>query len=112
MATQGKVYFAIAVHGLHLIKIGWSADTKQRLPQLQTSAPFPLEIIAEFTGTRKLESFFHQLYADCCEHGEWFRVEGDLLKMLISDRSHFVVDAAFYWLLDVASRLEREAVSA
>lgn len=74
----GYVYF-IQVQGGGPVKIGWSVDVHERLSELQTGCPLPLEIRRTIETTdRTLEKRIHQYFKDLRIRGEWFDVDPEL----------------------------------
>lgn len=61
------------------VKIGISADPKDRMFMFQAYNPMPLELMLQipvwFNEEYKLEIFLHVLFKDLKQHGEWFRYE-------------------------------------
>lgn len=53
-------------------KIGFSLNPQKRLSSLQTSNPYPLELIAAFEGTTLDESLLHARFSEYKLNGEWF----------------------------------------
>lgn len=55
-------------------KIGIAVDVENRLAQLATGNPFPLEveIVYEFDNAEYVERALHQRYQDARQRGEWF----------------------------------------
>lgn len=60
------------------VKIDFSRDPKQRLQNLQTSNPHPLELLATTPGGWELEQRLHQHYAPWRLSGEWFELTDEL----------------------------------
>ena len=62
--------------GSALYKVGRSKDAKKRLKQLQTGAPFPLELTKTFIVDSfvesSLERTIHRRFARYKTQGEWF----------------------------------------
>lgn len=58
----------------NLIKIGIAKDVSQRLQQLDTMSPLPLDLIAtlDTTSARRLERKLHERFAHKRVRGEWF----------------------------------------
>jgi hypothetical protein len=65
-------------------KIGVAADVEQRLAQLSTGNPFPLEVLAVygFANAEPVEHAIHQRFANARVRGEWFELgENDVLAV-------------------------------
>ena len=68
---MGYVYF-ISEPNLERIKIGFSADPKSRLQQLQTGTPYELTMLGYVEGDFFHESHLHRHLSDFRVQGEWF----------------------------------------
>lgn len=66
------------------VKIGFSHSVMQRLKNLQTNHPRPLELLATVPGPWELERELHQKFAHLRVQGEWFRPEPDLMSFIHS----------------------------
>ena len=66
------------------VKIGVSKNVKDRIQDIQTHAPEPLELIACFPsmGNRELE--FHKLFSHLRSSGEWFSYTDEIKKTIES----------------------------
>jgi len=73
MNQEGFVYVIHAV-GTNRIKIGYTTDLKARLRSLQTAAPFPLQMLANWPGTEARERRVHRYLSQFRKVGEWFEV--------------------------------------
>jgi hypothetical protein len=71
---RGRVYFIRAIGG-GAIKIGFSAEPKNRLGAAQTYSPHKLVLVGSLEGTQALETRLHQRFAAFHLRGEWFREE-------------------------------------
>jgi hypothetical protein len=67
--ANGFVYF---IQGGDLVKIGYTTNIRQRLYDLQTSAPIDLVLLGLIPGTRALEKEYHKRFAAHRVRGEWF----------------------------------------
>lgn len=74
------------------IKVGYSANVKRRLKQLNTGSAVNLYILCTFTGGRELESQIHNRFKGCRINREWFRAENELLDYLNSMSEDYYVD--------------------
>ena len=79
----GFVYF-IGNSEKNICKIGFSYSPNQRLIELQTGNPFPLFVFKTVKGDMEMEKTFHFLYRQYRTRGEWFKIEGELKKFIIS----------------------------
>lgn len=65
------------------VKIGKATgDPSQRIDQLKTGCPFPIQVLGFVPGGRIEESLLHSRFAKYRAHGEWFRNEGALAEYL------------------------------
>jgi len=64
------------------VKIGYSGTPKQRLRDLTAYSPVELCILAQRRGTYQDERALHKRLAAHRAHGEWFRLEGEVLAVL------------------------------
>ena len=78
---NGVVYF-VRTKGADLMKIGYSTSLDNRLKALQTSSPFPLFLFAKMPGDESIESKIHQEFSHLRMTGEWFRIDGELVKYI------------------------------
>jgi hypothetical protein len=87
---KGYVYF-IGNKENGYVKIGYSLNPVKRRNMLQTSCPFPLEIIYLLNGDvpmeRRIQKVFKQYKTD--SKNEWFNITGDLERCLFKDRTEF-----------------------
>ena len=54
------------------IKIGYANDPSQRIPSIQTSSPFELEVLLIIDGNYDKEKELHQKFQAYRKSGEWF----------------------------------------
>jgi hypothetical protein len=79
---MGFVYF-IRSPELGLVKIGYTAEPPHgRLKALQTGSPSRLEILGAVPATRETEARFHRRFAALRRHGEWFREDERLSRLI------------------------------
>lgn len=72
-AAQEYVY-VIHATGTNRIKLGFSTKPQERLAQLQTASPFPLQMLACWPGSQERERRLHRHLAQFRQVGEWFEV--------------------------------------
>lgn len=65
------------------VKIGYASDPSLRIPAIQTSSPFELEVLLIIDGTYEKERELHSLFQEFRVSGEWFSFE-DPIKEFIS----------------------------
>lgn len=80
-SKRGHIYF-IRANGKGPVKIGFAGSLKLRLSGLQTSHHQKLRLVAAIEGTPAHEKLLHRKFMDYRMKGEWFKVEGELLKYL------------------------------
>lgn len=97
------VYFARPVGMDGPIKIGWSNAPEQRILNLMTWSPFPLELVVMISGGRELEKNIHECFADLHSHGEWFRADPRLVDAIYKLVIGFPVGQA----IDLEKRIGR-----
>ena len=73
-AQPGWVYF---IRKADLVKIGWTSHPERRFKELR-----PDEVLAKVPGTLRDEQRCHVAFKHLREHGEWFRMEADLLDFI------------------------------
>jgi hypothetical protein len=68
---SGVVYF---ITDGEFIKIGFSSKgADERMRSLATGSPRELTLLMVVPGSRRVEKYFHQLFGQAHERGEWFR---------------------------------------
>lgn len=74
--TTNQPGFVYVIHatGTNRIKIGYSASPKDRLTQLQTGSPVPLQLLASWPGSVERERRVHRYLSQFRQTGEWFEV--------------------------------------
>ena len=75
-----------------VVKIGLSANVKQRLNALNKVLPYELEVLYIFDTLhcRRLEIYLHRMFAPKRIRGEWFRLTDDQVAAIpdLVDRFH------------------------
>src|SRR3972149_6878293 len=69
------IYFAEAINGL--VKIGWSADLRQRMRHLRSVSPLEIRLMHCYeceNDPKAEEAFLHSEFASWRSHGEWFKL--------------------------------------
>jgi len=64
------------------VKVGIATDPQARLEQLQTANPFPLRLLATFSGGASLEREIHKRLAIHRMNGEWFHPHADVMAVV------------------------------
>lgn len=80
---EGYVYFLQSVLG-GPIKVGYAADLRSRISNIQVGHPEELEVIGVVRGTPELEEALHKELAWCHVRGEWF-ASSEALRLAIED---------------------------
>lgn len=68
------------------IKIGYANDPSQRIPSIQTSSPFDLEVLLIIDGNYDTERELHQKFETFRKSGEWYEYS-EPIKSFISKNS-------------------------
>lgn len=76
------VYFIRPVGMSGPVKIGCTGFIRERLVQLATWSPLPLEVIYVEEAGHDLERNLHRCFADCHSHHEWFQPNERLLSAI------------------------------
>lgn len=76
------VYFLRAGDFVKIGKATGSPD--DRVAQLKTGCPFPIEVIATIPGGYEKERELHNRFADVRAHGEWFHATPRLMSFIAS----------------------------
>jgi hypothetical protein len=88
---NGSIYL-IASPDQGAAKIGYAANTRERLMKAQTNNPSPLDLVYDFPGDRSLEGLIHRLLRERTSlhiRGDWFRYHDrlDLFMEELADAS-------------------------
>lgn len=78
---KGFVYFIQGLCG-GAIKVGYSADPKKRLLELQTGYPDTLTILLMIPGDERTERTLHRLFEASRLKGEWFRPDDYIMDKI------------------------------
>jgi hypothetical protein len=73
------VYF-VQIPGTPIVKIGKSANPKERIREIQTYHPYPLTVIATIPGEPWSEAAFHRFFSPYRLRGEWFSLPEEFLS--------------------------------
>lgn len=90
--SRGRVYFIVA-RKAGTVKVGFSANLRKRMIDLQTSASEPLAMAFSCAGDRELERALHAFLAPHVVSGEWFRY-GAHIHDLIDEMCDFLSEKA------------------
>lgn len=80
--SERFIYFLRPIGSDGPVKIGCSEAPVERLKQLMTWAPVPLEIVAQFPGGFDLERNIHECLSDMHSHHEWFHADPRLTGII------------------------------
>ncbi len=67
------------------IKIGYAIDPTQRIPSIQTSSPFDLEVLLIIDGNYDRERELHQKFETFRKSGEWFEYSEPIKSFIIQN---------------------------
>lgn len=70
------------------VKIGYANDPSQRIPSIQTSSPYELEVLLIIDGNFDKEHELHQRFQKMRTSGEWFEF-GEPIKSFIKENLLF-----------------------
>ncbi|MBL7128081.1 MAG: GIY-YIG nuclease family protein [Ignavibacteria bacterium] len=70
------------------IKIGYADDPSKRIPSIQTSSPFDLEVLLIIDGNYDKESELHKRFHGHRTSGEWFNYE-ESIKAFIKENLEY-----------------------
>lgn len=80
--THGTIYFVQAKE-LKKIKIGFTTmPTSKRLKTLQGCSPDEIVLLCEMKGSLLDEKMFHEKFAYCNSHFEWYHPDSKLLEYI------------------------------
>ena len=79
---MSSLYVIAPLSGDLVVKIGISNDPFERLECLQIGSPIQLRIVGMMPGTRLMEKRLHDALAKHQAHGEWFKFDGDVKKVV------------------------------
>lgn len=68
------------------VKIGKAKNIAQRIKDIQTNHPVPLQLLAVLSENPGDEGSFHKRYAQLRAHGEWFKLAPELRGALVELR--------------------------
>lgn len=80
-----QVYF---IRCREFVKIGIAADVHKRLAALRSGCPYELELLGTVEGGRHRERRLHTVLHSEWHHGEWFRFDSKLRRVLRLLRHH------------------------
>lgn len=81
------------------VKIGYAEDPSKRIPSIQTSSPYELEVLLILEGNYDLEYKLHKRFNDLRATGEWFDF-GESIKSYIKENLEFDRKYEFGFIID------------
>lgn len=87
----GTIYF---IQRGNMVKIGFAANVKKRIRQLQTASPEPIALIAVLEAAPAVEKHLHHRFRKLRVRGEWFRLEKPILDFIADECASRCSDAA------------------
>lgn len=66
------------------VKIGYTLDPSKRIPSIQTSSPYKLEVLLIIDGTIELERELHKNFQEYKIAGEWFEY-GERMESFVKE---------------------------
>jgi hypothetical protein len=78
----GTIYFVTCDHDDFPIKIGFATNVKSRMIGFQTALPYPVILLAQTDGTRRLERKLHRQFKELRLRGEWFKRDPLVLEAI------------------------------
>ena len=82
--TCSGVYAVLGAE--HYVKIGKAANIRDRLSNLQTANPVPLELLAVLSNDPESEASFHARWIRWRRDGEWFELSTDMCEAIVRGR--------------------------
>lgn len=79
--THYPCTYILKPDGIDMVKIGQTINLPLRLKQLRAANPHSLSVLLRIPGTRH-ERILHKKFKHLRQHGEWFRLEPDLLDYI------------------------------
>jgi len=76
---RGFIYF-VRMENMGPIKIGFTKNVRKRLYSLNTSTPFPLQLLLSYPADEEEEEEIHDGLREIRLNGEWFLPHPFLLK--------------------------------
>jgi hypothetical protein len=89
------------------VKIGHSTKPMSRIADLQTSSPYPLEILLLMPGNSATERELQSIFSEYHHRNEWYRYDGEL-KEFIEVNSVFFADYTLQFETDGNYQDERD----
>lgn len=88
-ADRGFFVYFVVDEGFRFCKIGRTVELKKRLGQLQHACPMFLKVehfvkVESWVAAGRLEKRMHERFSGQRVRGEWFLLEGELRKYLLS----------------------------
>ncbi|MCA0343840.1 MAG: GIY-YIG nuclease family protein [Proteobacteria bacterium] len=94
MSKVQQIYFIKPIGLAGPIKIGCSVWPCERVSQVMTWSPLPLELVHSFPGGFEVERQIHRCFADLHSHREWFHAGDRLLNAIEKIKSGVPLQSA------------------
>jgi hypothetical protein len=79
------IYFAVC-RRLNAVKIGFAGtDVKDRLRNIKTACPYPVDAEAIIPGDLVVERGMHRRFAGSRMHGEWFQITPEIEDLIAAN---------------------------
>ena len=78
------VYF---IKANNIIKIGYADDPSKRIPSIQTSSPYELEVLLIIEGNYDKENELHKRFQIYRTSGEWFEYSEELKQYILENQN-------------------------
>lgn len=82
-APEGWCYL-YAIRSGDYVKFGRAVDPHGRLADLQCASPIPLQLMAAVPVHGHAEMLAHRKFDHARAHGEWFRLEHDIVEFIVA----------------------------
>lgn len=82
VAKNAKCIYFIQCELTGLVKIGLASNVHKRLSGLQTGSPTKLKLVGSIVFDASLEKLLHKHFEDDHSHGEWFKPNPQLSKII------------------------------
>lgn len=104
MQTYKHIYVIECKSEIPVYKVGYAYNVNQRLKELQTGCPYPLEIVKAIRAfdAPRVEAELHQALDEYRMAGEWFNAP---LEVILSRVDEYSDNFSFYYWMYVFSRL-------
>ena len=70
------------------VKIGYAEDPSKRIPSIQTSSPYELEVLLIIDGSYERERELHAKFQNYRATGEWFDLSAEIIDFITENHIH------------------------